>query len=201
MRLTSLFKAALAGVILLASCAKNPAPPQASDINIPDYEELVPGGLTNFDGQDPTDTNPVQTLPPQQSVFIQTMNQLGVRLSDAEIQQIQTLTKVNPTGEWAPSRDKTADENLEANFLRFGNLFLPPPNDANEYKDKAKTFAEKLNVPYYMDVKYYLDTQEFLLVKWDENSKEFVVVRPDGSLVNYLLSSAITPPRYLKVDI
>jgi len=202
LRWTKSIGLSIGACILILGCAKNPEPPRIdpATLKIPDYEDLVPGGPTDLNLPGSNIGNPLQA-PPSTGQFLQTMNRLSIRLTDQEIQELRTLIKTTPSDAWAPSSTRTAEENLEANFSRFGNLFQPAPDSAVEYRKQAKTFAEKITVPFYLDLQYYINTKAFLIAKWDKNSKEFVVIRPDGSLVNYLTSSAISFPRYIEIDL
>lgn len=187
-------------VLLTAACVKSPQAPkvQASDLKLPSFEDLLPDGLS----QAGTRPSPVPSASaPSSQGLLASLNQLNIRLSTQEITQLRNLTQVQPNGRWARSQNDTAEQNLVKNFLRFGPLFTPSLDTAEEYRLKAVTFAEKASVSYYLDLQYYLDSKGLLVVKWSEETGEFVMIQPDGTLANYLISHAIQPPRYLKIDL
>ncbi|HEY9840670.1 MAG: hypothetical protein ACAI44_13280 [Candidatus Sericytochromatia bacterium] len=170
--------------------------PNPADLLLPSFDALIPGG---------TDTSGLAPSPvPSASAgvgLLASLSQLGIHLSTEEITQLRNLTEVQPNGRWSRSQSQTAEQNLLANYKRFSPLFNPSLDSAEEYRLRAVTFAEKATVPYYLDLQYYLDTKRLLVAKWNEESGEFVVVQSDGSLVNYLITHAIQPPRYLKVEL
>lgn len=193
----------LAGLLIIGglSCAKSPRAltPSASDLLLPSYEDLLPDGRPSVgpsigpglgNGSSPSDTGMTATLAT-----------LGIRLTSEQQTQLRTLTEVQPNGRWSRSQNQTAEQNLLANYRRFNPLFTPAFESAEEYRIRALSFAEKSTVPHYLDLQYYLDNNRLLVVKWDETSGEFVVIQADGTLVNYLITRVIQPPRYLKVDL
>lgn len=186
----------LACLAIAAGCAKSPTPrqPTAAELLLPSYEDLLPGGPSNVD-----QSIPMPSAEPGTSLS-ENLARYGVRLSADELERIDTLTKVQPSGKWSRSQSQSPEQNLLANFNRFNILFAPPFDTAEEYRVRAISFAEKTTVPYYLDLAYYNDTKRLLVVKWDETSGEFVVIQSDGSLVNYLTTRAIRPPRYLKIE-
>lgn len=194
------------GLVLLllwgTGCVLNPRAisPTIEDLSLPDYEDLVPDGATTIadllrPDRDPLTGNIVS------SAFISTLARYNISLSEGEIQELQRRVSLAPNGNWARNRNASSQETLESNFERFGSAFDPPPVDANEYKERALAFADKLRVPYYLDLQYYSESKQLLVVKWDRNTREFIIVEADGSLVNYLISSVVTLPRYVQIDL
>lgn len=182
--------------VLLLSCALNPLAqrPEVNELLFPSYEDLLPDGRTNVD--DPT---PGPSSAPDTETIFMVLTRLGVNLSPLEMQQLRALTEVVPSGAWARSQTQTAEQNLLANYRRFAPSFNPPINSPEEYRQRAVTFAEKTSVDFYLDLEYYLSNRRLLVVKWDDASNEFIVLQPDGSLVNYLVTEAISTPRYFKI--
>lgn len=183
--------------LLLSGCIKSPQAPKPThqDLILPGFEDLLPGG---------TGSTLPSTAPSAGSTdpgLLANLESLGVRLSTQEITQLRNMTQVQPNGRWAKSQDKTAEQNLLANYKRFGPLFTPSIDTADDYRLQAVTFAEKSAVPYYLDLQYYLDNKQLLVLKWSEASGEFVMIQSDGSLANYLITHAVTPPRYYKIDL
>lgn len=180
-----------------SSCALNPIAqrPNANELVLPSFEELLPDGPSNTDQLPHVDPNA------NSGSLLTTLSTLGIHLSNEEVSQLRKLTEIQPNGRWSRSQTQTPEQNLLANFRRFGPLFTPPLESAEEYRVQAISFAEKASVPYYLDLQYYLDAKRLLVIKWDETSGQFVVVQSDGSLVNYLITHAIQSPRYLKVEL
>lgn len=180
-------------LVCTQACVVNPIAnqPDPQALSLPDFEELLP------------DSNPFEFSPtqPASGSFISTLNSYGIRLSNAELNSLKRLLNLQPTGQWARTRTQTAEQVLNANFRRFGSLFQPPPADAEEYRQRALAFAQKKNIPYFLDLQYYLDTRQLLVVRWDEKTGEFITLQPDGSLINYLISMAVKSNRYLRIEL
>ncbi|PKL80269.1 MAG: hypothetical protein CVV27_00640 [Candidatus Melainabacteria bacterium HGW-Melainabacteria-1] len=186
-------------LFLGSACVLTPKalPPSPTELLLPSFEDLLPDGRPS--------AGPLPLPQPSgslgSSTFVDSLNRLGINLTTQDIAQIKSLMEIQPSGRWARSQSQTAEQNLLSNFNRFGIMFQPPLTSAEDYRVRAVSFAEKSSVPYYFDLQYYLDNRRMLLVKWDEVSEEFVVIQSDGTLVNYLTTKAIQPPRYLKVDL
>lgn len=188
--------------LALAACVTNPTPPQpsASDLVLPGFDDLVPDstGVTTpaVPGIEPS----APPINPQEPLLRSQLASLGVELTNQEWAQLRSLIAVKPNGFWSQSVSRTAEQNLISNYERFGSLFNDPPlDDAETYRAQALAFAEREDVPFYLDFRYYVSNQRLLVVKWDQDSGEFVVLQMDGSLVNYLITRDIVAPRYLKV--
>ena len=189
-------------LLALSACITNPtAPtPSQSDLVLPGFDDLVPDATGNgtpaIPGVEPS-TSP--DMPTDPSLRTQ-LGSLGVEFSNQEWAQLRALVAVKPNGFWSRSVNSSPEQNLLSNFQRFGSLFNDPPLlDAENYRERAVEFAERDDVPFYLDFRYYVANQRLLLVKWDQDSGEFVVLQLDGSLVNYLITRDIVAPRYLKV--
>ncbi|PIQ24078.1 hypothetical protein COW36_03595 [bacterium (Candidatus Blackallbacteria) CG17_big_fil_post_rev_8_21_14_2_50_48_46] len=183
---------------LLGACVVNPTAttPDATNLKLPDFEDLLPDGPTTINA--PV-ANPLDT--PQTGKFAATLTSLGVRLSTTELNTLKRLIQIKPTGKWSRTRTQNAAQTLSANFKRFGSLFQPPPNNEEDYQQRAVSFAEKENIPYFLDLQYYLDSNQFLVIRWDSKTGEFVGIQPDGTLINYLVSFAVKSPRYVEIDL
>lgn len=188
-------------LLTLAACITNPTAPRpsASDLILPGFDDLLPdstGGVATLPGVEPS----VAPGTPQEPLLRTQLGSLGVELTSQEWAQLRSLIAVEPNGFWSQSVSRSAEQNLLSNFQRFGSLFNDPPlDDAESYREQAVAFAKREDVPFYLDFRYYVSNQRLLLVKWAEDSGEFVVLQLDGSLVNYLITRDIVAPRYLKV--
>lgn len=181
----------------VSACALNPLAnrPSTEELLFPSYEDLLPDGRVSATTPIDSGSEPVAGDMSLQA----TLSSLGVQLSSQEWTQLRFLTEVKPNGHWSRSSDRSAEQNLLANFRRFAPLFNPPIQTAEEYRTRAVAFAEKEKVDYYLDFRYYTSNNRLLVVKWDIDSGEFLVIQSDGTLVNYLITQDIEPPRYLKV--
>lgn len=183
-------------LFICSACVLNPVAdrPDQDVLLLPSFGDLLPDGGTPGV---PAGTEP-SAIPNSVSLRLN-LERLNVNLSAQEWEQLSMITQTAPTGRWSKSIDKSPEQNLIANFQRFSPLFSPPISSAEAYRAQAVAFAEKATVPYYLDLKYYLENKRLLVVKWDANSGEFLVVQSDGTLVNYLITQAVSPPRYLEV--
>ena len=190
---------ALATLLLLSACVVNPTAtrPDAASLKLPDFEDLVPDTDSSLN----PGLSPETPAVPKTGTFMATLSGYGIRLSSLELSALKKLITVKPTGKWSRTRTQSAEQSLNANYKRFASLFEPVPADAAAYQKQAVAFAEKLTVPYYLDLQYYLDSGQFLVIRWSEKSGEFIGVQPDGTVINYLISTAVKPPRYLKIDL
>lgn len=188
-------------LLLPTACVVNPtaARPDSSSLKLPDFEDLLPDA-GDSGGLKPDTALNTPTLP-KTGTFMATLNSYGIRLSSLELNALKKLITVKPTGKWSRTRTQSAEQSLNSNYKRFASLFEPVPADADEYQKRAITFAEKLTVPYYLDLQYYLDSGQFLVIRWSEKTGEFIGIQPDGAVINYLISTAVKPPRYLKIDL
>ncbi len=193
-------------LLTLSACITNPTParPSASDLVLPGFDELVPdstgGNSPILPGADPRSTPSTDPTNPADPLLRVQLASLGVELTNQEWAQLRALIAVEPNGFWSRSVSRSPEQNLLSNFQRFGSLFNDPPlDDAEHYRERAVAFAKRDDVPFYLDFRYYVANQRLLVVKWDEDSGEFVVLQLDGSLVNYLITRDIVAPRYLKV--
>lgn len=187
-------------LLLTSACVLNPQAslPNQNELVLPSFNDLLPDGSTPGSLPDPTaSSNPNNGISLRQS-----LNQLNIQLSPQEWSTLNTITQTHPSGRWAKSADKSPEQNLLANYQRFSPLFIPPLtpiSSAEDYRAKAISFAEKASVPYYLDLKYYLETKLILVVKWSSDTGEFVSIYDDGTLANYLVTHSVAPPRYLQV--
>lgn len=181
-------------ILLTIACTRSPVAPRptADDLSVPDFEDLIPkeGGLVN-------ETSPVYI--PGSGSFLDLLARQGINLTATDIDALKKVMTLKPSGKWGVSRNSTEVKTLENNFLRFGQMFKSPPADAEAYKKLAMAFANKKNVAYYLDLQYYTETRTLLAVKWDSKTGEFIIIRSDGSLINYLVSLGVQAPRYLKI--
>lgn len=200
-RVFSIFCFSLIG-LFLGACITNPRPeqPTLADLRLPNYEDLISGG-----GEDVLDPNlpqgGIQSPNLDTGVLRETLRlQYGIQLDNSQWAQLRALTQVSANGNWSASANRSAEENLEVNYQRFSPLFTPIITSVNEYKLKAVSFAENPRVSFYLDVNYFVTRKTLLLIKWNEETGEFILLQPDGTVANYLVTRDITPANYVKVQ-
>jgi hypothetical protein len=195
----------LLALTLSSGCTKNPeAPVVTSPSALPDFEDIAPDGSTTLSNLPGGQNNVIPNnplIPISNGNFVATLTSFGVRMTNQELQSLKKRVAVKPNGKWSRTVSQNADQALQANFKRFGALFNPPIEDAEAYKTQALAFAERTDVPFYLDVQFYLDKNQFLVNKWDKDTQEFISIQPDGTVINYLISSAIKSPRYVEIDL
>ncbi len=186
----------------LSACVINPQAerPELNDLRLPDYEDLISGG-----GNDILDPNlprgGIQSPNLDTGELRETLRtRYGIQLDNQQWNQLRLLTQVTPNGNWSASSNRSAEDNLEINFERFSSLFTPSIDTADEYKRRAVTFAENSRVPFYLDINFFVNQRRIVLIKWDEESGEFILLQPDGTVANYLITRDITPANYVKVN-
>lgn len=125
----------------------------------------------------------------------------GISLSEDDKKDIFNLKTVKPIGRWAITENSTAKTNLENNFDSYRLTFTPVPKDSTEYMTNAIRFANSTNyyAKYYLDTEYYKQKKKILLIKWDPQTSEFIVIHIDGRVSNYQMTNRVASPRYLAV--
>lgn len=125
----------------------------------------------------------------------------GIRLSDDDKKDIFNLKTVKPIGRWAITDNSTAKNNLENNFDSYRLTFTPVPKDSTEYMTNAIRFANSTNyyAKYYFDTEYYKQKKKTLLIKWDPQTAEFIIIHSDGRVSNYQITNKIGSPRYYAI--
>lgn len=125
----------------------------------------------------------------------------NIELNDSETKEVALLKITKPVGRWAISENSTALNNLENNFNTFKSTFVTVPKDSTEYMTNAIKFANSVNyyARFYFDTEYYKQTKKVLLVKWDPQTTEFIIIHSDGRVSNYQMTNKINAPRYILV--
>jgi hypothetical protein len=125
----------------------------------------------------------------------------GIKLSVDDNKDVFNLKTTKPTGRWAIAENSTAKVNLENNFDSYKNTFNPMPKDDVEYMTNAIKFANSNNyyAKYYFDTEYYKQKKKVLLIKWDPQTMEFLIIHIDGRVSNYQITNKIGSPRYIVV--
>lgn len=176
----------LVGVFFaISSCSSfSPIAPVVEDIQIPivDGQPLV------------VSTDPIVN-------FNNELRAQAIILSSEETKMVTSLKLTQPIGRWLPGENTTALTVLENNFNEFKDTFLVKPKDTTEYMTNAVKFANSQNfyARYYFDTEYYKKKNKVLLVKYDPQTTEFIVIHIDGRVSNYQMSNKITVPRYILV--
>ena len=125
----------------------------------------------------------------------------GINLTDEENIILKNLKVVKPIGRWVASETSSAKAILENNFNEFKNTFANQPQSDTDYMVNAIKFANSANfyARYYFDTEYYAQKKKVLLIKWDPQTTEFIVIQVDGRVSNYQMTNKIGAPRYILV--
>jgi hypothetical protein len=123
----------------------------------------------------------------------------GINLNNSELDLIRQYKDTKANGNWATSGEE-AEAGLSGNFQSLKGTFVPNgPKTENDYLNKALQFAgsENYYARYYFDTSYYKMRNKILVIKWDPQTKEFIVIHTDGRISNYQMAENIGPPRYI----
>ncbi len=134
--------------------------------------------------------------------FINQLKTAGITLDNEEFALISLYKEIRPNGKWASADSSDPKSNLTGNFHDFKNSFSPNgPETEFEYLNRALQFANSTNLyaRYYFDTAYYKSRKKILVIKWDTQTKEFILVHTDGKISNYQLTENIALPRYIQV--
>ncbi len=126
----------------------------------------------------------------------------GINLSNDETNKVISLQHVKSSGQWAVSESSDANSNLENNFYSFGNSLNPNgPQTSDDYFTRAVNYSNSVNFysKYYFDTEYYKKKQIVLLVKWDTQTREFIIIHLDGNISNYQKTNSLSSTRYVVV--
>ncbi|MBC7475507.1 MAG: hypothetical protein H7263_14555 [Candidatus Sericytochromatia bacterium] len=126
----------------------------------------------------------------------------GINLSNDETNKVVSLQHVKSSSQWAASDSGDANSNLENNFYSFSNSLNPNgPQTSNDYFNRAANYADSVNSysKYYFDTEYYKKKQIVLLVKWDTQTREFIIIHFDGNISNYQKTNNLNSTRYVVV--
>src|SRR5690606_25341806 len=131
--------------------------------------------------------------------FSSQLRSKGINLSQEEVDLVKQYNYVSPTGEWAAENNQSLINN---NFSQFKDTFIPNgPKDVNEYHRRAISFANSNNLyaRYYFDINYYQQKNKVLVIKWDIQTSEFIIIHLDGTISNYQRTDKIDLPRYMLI--
>ncbi len=163
----------------------SPPAPVIEDVNFPDLKGVpatqskIP--VTNFSSQ---------------------LKSNALNLDKDEISLLKTYTETKPVGTWATSDNLTSKKTLENNFQNLRHTFgLNGPVTEKEYMVKAIAFATSNNfyAKFYFDSQYFQKKHKILVIKWDAQTKEFIIIHINGRISNYQLTESIGLPRYISI--
>ncbi len=125
----------------------------------------------------------------------------GINLTDEDNKILLSLKLAKPIGRWSASETSTAKSILESNFNEFRDTFINKPLSDTDYMTNAIKFANSTNyyARFYFDTEYYNQKKKVLLIKWDPQTTEFIVIQVDGRVSNYQMTNKIAEPRYILV--
>jgi hypothetical protein len=126
----------------------------------------------------------------------------GILLSNDEYNQIKLLRDTKPIKEWISAPNKTSLETLEANFQELSKTIKPKiPESKEEYFNMAFSFAvsENFYAKRYFDIEYYKLSSKIIVVKFDPQTFEFLVIDLYGKISNYQMVNKIREDRYILI--
>jgi len=171
---------ALFSVMFTMSCSISPVAPNVGNVEQP----LVNGVISK---------NP-------NTNFTNDLKQAGITLNANELNLVKQYVAVRPNGQWAATETVDSKKNLNDNFKSFKTTFVPNgPETEFTYMEKAIQFSNSANLyaRFYFDTEYYKNRKKILVIKWDTQTKEFILIYLDGTISNYQVSAKIFPPRYI----
>lgn len=129
--------------------------------------------------------------------FYTALGRNGTRVDNRLLKELIRYTRLPYTGKWTTGPEHNSDRNLEKHFRKHRQDFPHPPATAAEYLQRALAFAHRADDR----VRYYVDTHERYLavVKWDPQTREFLVPRLNGQIATYFLRPSLTPNRFLLI--
>jgi len=126
----------------------------------------------------------------------------NIFLSNQEYNEIKSLKETKARREWINAPDKTSLETLEYNFNELAKTIKPiPPKSKEEYFNMALSFAisENFYAKRYFDIEYYKLTSKILVIKFDPQTLEFVIIDLNGRISNYQMINKIKEDRYILI--
>lgn len=169
--------------------------------------------INSCSGSSPVAPNPENINSPQQvgappivsknpvTYFNNQLISQGINLTKDEVGVLKQYIESRPDGRWAYSETDSSKSSLEKNFESYKNTFTSVPKDEFEYMNRAIQFSNSGNLysKYYFDTNYYKNRKKILVIKWDTQTKEFIIIHIDGRISSYQFAENINPPRYILV--
>lgn len=119
--------------------------------------------------------------------------------TEAHLDMIRAATGVAPSGIWGTKGSETPEQTMVSDFERYGIRFKPVKPDAKTYHADAVAFAAGRDGRFYVDTQFFKQYGQPLVAKWDEPSREFILITTDGAITTYTSVSILPDSRYLAV--
>jgi hypothetical protein len=169
-------------LLFTTNCSISPVAPDPGYV-----EQPVVGGITSKN----PNTN-----------FYNQLSSAGIRLNQSEKNIVRQYQETKSTGTWASAEGTDSKSSLSSNFQTLKNSFFPNgPATEYDYLNMALLFAGSTNLyaRYYFDTSYYKTRGKILVIKWDPQTKEFILIHTDGKISNYQMAGNIAAPRYIVI--
>lgn len=125
-----------------------------------------------------------------------------ILLSNQEYNEMKSLRDTKAVKEWINAPDKSSLETLEYNFNELSKTIKPKqPENKEEYFNMAFLFANSQNfyAKRYFDIEYYKSSSKILVIKYDPQTLEFVIIDLNGKISNYQMINKIKEDRYILI--
>lgn len=143
--------------------------------------------------------------PKTKEEFVAAVKAAGVKLTDADLQEIAVERTIKPNGQWAPrpAENLTADQNLSVHFNKHGHEFHPALTSEGDYLKQAMAAAngERGTVRFFFDVTSFDKGYQTHVVRWNPANHDFCAVRNDGAMTTYYQNFKVAPKRFIEVPL
>jgi hypothetical protein len=124
--------------------------------------------------------------------FIAEAKAKGVKLTEAQLEEIQAERNVVPNGTFAPrpAEKLTAEQNLDVHWRKHGHEFKPALTTAADYLAQANAAGsgKRGAVRFFFDTTSYQKGYQSHVVRWVPATNDFTAFRKDGSQTTYYQS-------------
>lgn len=130
--------------------------------------------------------------PATKAEFIAAAKAKGVKLTDAQLDEIQAERNVEPNGTFAPrpAMNLSAEQNLEVHWKKHGHEFKPALKTPADYMAQANAAGsgKRGAVRFFFDTTSYQKGYQSHVVRWVPATMDFTAFRADGSQTTYYQS-------------
>lgn len=140
--------------------------------------------------------------PEDKDAFVRAASSKGIKLTDAQLAEIQAERQVKPNGTFAPrpAENLTAEQNLETHWRKHGNEFKPAIKSPQDYvkQGNAAGTGERGEVRFFFDTTSYKKGYQTHVVRWVPKTLDFTAFRTDGAQTTYY-QNVPAPGRFIEV--
>ena len=176
----STFVAALLVAAALAGCGRAAGPFAAAPRAIAPAQALGGGAPA------------VADAPATKDAFVAAVRAKGVKLTEANLAEIQAERRVVPSGLWAPrpAENLSAQQNLDVHFKKHGAEFKPAMPSAEAYMQQGNDAGagKRGEVRFFFDTTSYQKGYQTHVVRWVPKTLDFTAFRTDGAETTYYRS-------------